>query len=114
MPAHLHKLWLSRQALIRRYKRRAGCQWREPLAACCVHNPYALELHAPDGHNERRIGQMLLLSIDRIKDELRRCVVLCGHHHDIITECNKSNTPLPPAAVEAEKRLCLGGPRESI
>lgn len=107
MPPRLKAQWKARQTLLRRYKRQVGCRW----PGCAIHDPTRLEFHAPDGHEVRRVGHMLLLPIEKIKAELRRCTVLCKPHHDIITDCEKYDKPQPLQALRAEAWRCLGGPQ---
>ena len=63
---------------IQRVKSMYGC-------SRCGYNehPSALDFHNPGRDDHTRVSSLLSASMSRIKDEIRKCVVLCANCHRI-------------------------------
>ena len=70
----------ERRAWIRDYKASKGC------SRCGYNdNPVALDLHHDKGDKEDKISTMChLYGLERIKKEIKKCVVVCRNCHAII------------------------------
>jgi len=71
------KYRLKRIAILERYKQMKGC------AHCGNKDFRCLIFHAPDGHEDVCIGE-LVDSWKRLKAELKHCIVLCANCHKIV------------------------------
>lgn len=86
------KILTHKRAFVRRYKQICGC------VVCGLREPSALDLHHRDPSTKlfepANLGRQ---SMETIKAELRKCVVLCANHHrmvhagDIILEATNGN-----------------------
>jgi len=74
------RLYLRNKEFIFRVKRRAACEHCGYDA-----NPDALEFHHIDSSKKSfSVGSPGTSSIERIKEEMRKCKVLCGNCHNIL------------------------------
>ena len=67
----------NNRRFVERYKRFVGCCW----PGCNINDPDMLEMHAPEGHKDRRISLLCPFPRNRLKAEIRHCVCLCANHH---------------------------------
>lgn len=67
---------LHTQRLVTRYKRMCKC------AICKESEPIALDLHHVDPtEKDAEVGKLLTGSMRRLRNEIRKCVVLCANCH---------------------------------
>lgn len=62
-----------------------------PCAKCGNTNPIVLDFHHPNDDKEKSVSKMMRLgwSIEKIKKEIEKCIVLCSNCHRIETYNNR-------------------------
>lgn len=70
---------VKKRKLIQRYKSMCGCK------ICGIKFAECLDLHHVDpSTKEYEPSNMCSLSMDKIRAEIRKCVVLCSNHHRMV------------------------------
>lgn len=70
-----NKLRQRNSRFIQRVKRRMKCK------KCGMNNPICLTFHHPNKDKFDNVSNLRTRSIRRIKEEIRKCVVLCANCH---------------------------------
>lgn len=73
---YLDKRWRSNMALTQRFKRYCGCK------ICGERDHIVLDLHHLDPSvKEKEVGRLFGCTRNKLKEEIRKCVVLCSNCH---------------------------------